>query len=335
MPAGEGLAVTHLRELSASVLAATAVEGVVDAFLAAARALVGVDQVHLVEVSQDAAVGHARVVAYEAGGRRDDAYVMVLDERPSGTTTVVRTGRPLVIDEARGSSAMRADYTERFGVRSVVFAPIAWGGAVRWSSVLARCRPQPFTPDEVELIEVLANLAAAGLALLEARDERSSKPDRDAALARAAAALNAPHELEAILRILTREADLAIGGDMAGVYLGSGETGGVATAGHNTPPDWEGYVMRPGEGVGGEVLRTGRAVISNAYQEDVRIPDTTIGTELQTAVAVPMVWDGALRGALSIGFSRMRRITPADLRLLEAFADLASVACRNAEAPSD
>jgi diguanylate cyclase (GGDEF)-like protein len=45
-----------------------------------------------------------------------------------------------------------------------------------------------------------------------------------------------------------------------------------------------------------------------------------------------MSWDGQLRGALSIGFSRMRRVSPADLRLLEAFADLASVACRNAEA---
>jgi diguanylate cyclase (GGDEF)-like protein len=106
----------------------------------------------------------------------------------------------------------------------------------------------------------------------------------------------------------------------------------VATAGYNTPPDWEGYLMKHGEGVGGQVLKTGRAAITNAYQEDVRLPATSIAEALQTAVAVPMSWDGQLRGALSIGFSRMRRVSPADLRLLEAFADLASVACRNAEA---
>ncbi len=179
---------------------------------------------------------------------------------------------------------------------------------------------------------LLANTAAAGLALLEGREVSEAREDKDAALHRAAAALNASLDLDTVLHTLTREANSALGGDVAGVYLGDGVRGGVATAGHNTPPDWEGYVMQPGEGVGGQVLKTGRPAITNAYQEDVRLPATSIAELMQTAVAVPMSWDGRLRGALSIGFSRMRRISPPDLRLLEAFADLASVACRNAEA---
>jgi diguanylate cyclase (GGDEF)-like protein len=329
---GTDAVATQLRRLSAAALRATSVEDVVDAFLAAARVLIGVDQTHLIEVSQDAAVGHARVVAYEAGGRREDAYVMVLDERPSGVTTVVRTGEPLVVPEARGSEYLRADYVERFGVRSLVFAPIAWDGAVRWTAILARTRPEPFGPDHVELCMLLADLAASGLALLEGREAREAREGKDAALHRAAAALNASLDLDTVLRTLTREASSALGGDMGGVYLGDGTRGGVATAGHNTPPDWEGYVMRPGEGVGGQVLKTGRPAITNAYQEDVRLPATSIAELMQTAIAVPMSWDGHLRGALSIGFSRMRRVSPSDMRLLEAFADLASVACRNAEA---
>ena len=159
-------------------------EDVVDAFLAAARDLLAVDQVHLVEVSQDASVGHARVVAYEAGGLREDAYVMVLDERPSGVSTVVRTGEPLVVAEARGSSALRADYTERFGVRCVVFVPIIWAGEVRWASVLARCRPEPFDESDVELIMLLAEQAAAGLALVEMREEHSATEDQGTVLTR-------------------------------------------------------------------------------------------------------------------------------------------------------
>lgn len=329
---GSDAVAPQLRALSAAVLAATAVEDVVDAYLTAARALVGVDQVHLIEVSQDAAVGHARVVAYEAGGRRDDAYVMVLDERPSGTATVVRTGEPLLIPEARGSAALRADYSERFGVRSVVFAPIKWDGEVRWAAVLVRTRPEPFDEDDLELVMLLANQAAAGLALLESREHRDSRVDRDSALTRAASAMNASLDLDTVLSTLTREASRAVGGDSTGVYLGDGIRGGIATAGHNTPPGWEGYLMKPGEGVGGQVLKTGRSVITNAYQRDVRVPGAPQFTAFQTAVAVPMHWDGELKGALSIGFMRMRRITAADLTLLEGFADLASVACRNAEA---
>lgn len=322
----------QLRALSDAVLAASTVEDVVDAFLPAARTLVGVDQVHLIEVSQDAAVGHARVVAYEAGGRRDDAYVMVLDERPSGTATVVRTGQPLLVPEARGSTMLRADYTERFGVRSAVFAPIKWDGEVRWTAVCIRTRPEPFGDDDLELVLLLANQAAAGLALLEGRELRDSRQDRDAALTRAASALNASLDLGTVLRTLTREANLAIHGDSTGVYLGDGVRGGIATAGHNTPPGWEGYLMKPGEGVGGQVLKTGRPVITNAYQRDVRVPGTPAFASFQTAVAVPMRWDGALKGALSVGFMRMRRVTAGDMELLEGFADLASVACRNAEA---
>lgn len=314
------------------MLAATSVEDVVDAFLTAARGLVGVDQVHLVEVSQDAAVGHARVVAYEAGGRREDAYVMVLDERPSGTTRVVGTGELLIVAEARGSPFLRHDYTERFGARSVVFLPLAWGGEVRWVAILIRTRPEPYGDEQVALAQLIADQAAAGLALIEANERRESHAERDAALTRAAAALNASLDLDTVLRTLTLEADLALDASMAGVYLGNGVTGGRATAGHNTPPEWEGYLMKPGEGVGGQVLKTGRSVITNAYQEDVRLPENPIATALQTAVAVPIGWEGELRGALSIGFTSMRRVTPTDLRTLEAFADLASVACRNAEA---
>lgn len=321
----------RLRGLSESVLAATSVEEVVDAFLAGARELLAVDQVHLIEVSQDAAVGQARVMAYEAGGLREDAYVMVLDERPSGTTTVVATGEALHVPDAQASTALRRDYTERFGVRSALFVPLAWAGDVRWVTVLVRVHEAAFTAEEIELAQVMANVAATGLALHEARGRQASTHDRDAALARAAAALNASLQRDAVLEVLCEEADLALGGDMAGVYLGDRTRGGVATAGHNTPPGWVGYVMRPGEGMGGQVLASGRAAITNAYQREVRLPAAQGLRDLRTAVAVPMNWDGEVRGALSVGFLRMRRITAADLRTLEAFADLASVACRAAE----
>ncbi len=324
----------RLRELSEAVLEATSVEDVVDAFLTAARALVGVDQIHLVEVSQDATVGHARVVAYEAGGKREDAYVMVLDERPSGTTRVVHTGEPVVVDDAQGSSSLRPDYTERFAARCTAFLPVAWSREVRWVTILIRTAQEAFTPEQVELGQLLASQAANGLALLEARERQQSHHEQDAPLTRAAAALNASLDLSTVLSTLTLEADLALGGDMAGVYLGDGDRGGRATVGHNVPNGWTGYIMKPGEGVGGQVLATGRSVITNAYQEDVQLPDNPALRGLQTAVAVPMRWDGELKGALSIGYAHMHRVTPADLRTLEAFADLASVACRNAEAQS-
>jgi diguanylate cyclase (GGDEF)-like protein len=50
------------------------------------------------------------------------------------------------------------------------------------------------------------------------------------------------------------------------------------------------------------------------------------------AAAVPLHWDGRLRGALAVGFEREQAVSREELELLEAFGELAAAACRNARA---
>ena len=323
---------TALRLLSAGVLAADSEEAVVGTLVGAAHSALAVDQIQVSEISQDAAVSHARVASFEGEVRHEEEYVQVLDERPSGLAQVVASGRPLVVDDARASHSIRRDYVERWNVGSVAFVPLKWADEVRYVLILVRRATGGFTEEEIALAQVMADVAAIGLARHESNTRHAARAARDAALARAARALNESLDLGTVLDTLVREADAAVGGDMAGVYVGDGVRGGVATAGHNTPTDWHGYLMKPGEGVAGQVLATGRPAISNAYQSDVRLPENPGLRRVQTAVAVPMTWGGELKGALSVGFVRMRRVTEEDLRTLGAIADLATVACRNAEA---
>ena len=81
--------------------------------------------------------------------------------------------------------------------------------------------PRTFTADEIADAETLAQVAAAGLARLEAEHRRSARAAQDRALVRAARALNVSLELHEVLRTLAREAALALGADIAGVYLGN------------------------------------------------------------------------------------------------------------------
>ena len=69
--------------------------------------------------------------------------------------------------------------------------------------------------------------------------------------------------------------------------------------------------------------------MTNDYQAEV--PGHEVLRQFRSAVAVPMVWNDELKGALSIGWTQLRRIEAADVRTLEAIADLATVACCNAE----
>ena len=240
-------------------------------------------------------------------------------------------GRSLHVPDARIPGAIGADLVDHFDVASALFVPVAYGGEVRHVAILLTHRPRSFTGAEIAGAESLALLAAAGFARLEAERHRTARAAHDRALVRAARALNMSLELNEVLRTLAREAAQAVGADLTGVYLGNAREGGVATAGHNVPLDWHGLVLAPGEGAAGHVLATGRTFATTDYQRDAKAPDHSSLTGFRTAIAVPIAWNDELKGALSVAWTSMRRIEDEDRRTLEAIADLASVACHNAE----
>ena len=208
--------------------------------------------------------------------------------------------------------------------------PATHDGEVRRVAVLLMQTPRSFEPGEIVDAEALVHVAAAGFGRLEAEHRRSARAAHDSALVRAARALNKSLELQEVLRTLAREAAHAVGADITGVYLGNARDGGVATAGHNVRDEWHGIVLAPGEGAAGQALLTGRTFVTNDYQGDTRGAQPTL-RGFRTAAAVPMVWNDELKGALSVGWTTMRRVEEEDRRTLEAIADLATVACHNAE----
>jgi diguanylate cyclase (GGDEF)-like protein len=213
--------------------------------------------------------------------------------------------------------------------------PVAWAGDVRRVAVFAHRKAHVWTLDETQIAETLANQAALALARLDAEARRIAQAERDQALARAAHALNVSLELQAVLDTLAREADLAVGGAMAGVYLVHVDGTAIASAGHNCPDEWFGYRLAPGEGIAGQVLAGGRPVMCSAYDDAIALPEAVVTPGVRSGVGVPMRWNGELRGALSVGFLDQREIARDDLDVLEAIADLAVVACHNAEAYDD
>ena len=245
--------------------------------------------------------------------------VMPGGQAPQGVAYVTATARTLALDEGRTVEELGEEAATRLAARTALLVPIAWAGDVRHVAVLARSTAQPWAPEEILLAETFANQAALGLARLEADTRRVAQAQRDGALARAAHALNVSLELQAVLDTLVREASLAVGAVVAGVYLSDDDGTALATAGHNRPPEWFGYRLEPGEGIAGQVLTTGRPVALGAG----------------VGVAACAARNGELRGALSLGFADERDLHPDDLHVLEAIADLAVVACHNAEAYDD
>ncbi len=279
---------------------------------------------HLFEVAQDHCSGEAIVKGHGTD------YEMVLGEGPSGVALVVASGEPLNVSDAR-SGTVRPELVARFNVASAVFVPLVQDGDVRRVAILISEAARDFTPAEVADALALAHVAASGFARLDAERRRAARAAQDRALVRAARALNMSLELQEVLRTLAHEAAAAVGADITGVYLGNGRDGGVATAGYNVPDEWHGLQVAPGEGAAGTVLLSGESFATNDYQRDVTRPGHPVMGKFKTAIAVPMAWNEELKGALSVGWTSMRRLEEEDRRTLEAIADLATVACHNAE----
>jgi diguanylate cyclase (GGDEF)-like protein len=277
----------------------------------------------------------AALAAAAAGALNVDAFELVAPAAaPPGPAHVVATARSLALDEASALADLGPELVAEMNARGALLVPLAWGGDVRHVAVFARSTAHVWTPDETLTAETLANQAALGLARLESERRRIAQAERDRALTRAAHALNVSLELQAVLETLAREADLAVGGNMAGVYLVDVDGRGLATAGHNCPDEWFGYRLVKGEGIAGKVLATGRPVMTSTYSE-LALPSRVVLRGVRSGVGVPMRWNGELRGALSVGFVEEREVTRDDLDVLEAIADLAVVACHNAEAYDD
>ena len=324
-----------VRRLSFAVLNAGDHAAVYRALVNEVFTVLGVEQVHISRLSQDYVIGRGNCYRPGPGDVPEigPEYEQHFDET-SAVRGVAQTGEPLNEPDVRTSPVLDQKLAERYDAESAVFVPLAFDGQVRAVIGCISEVRREFADEDVQLVYTLANQAAAAIGTLDMRMRMNARAEHQTALARAARSLNARLDLQTVLETLCRESHIALGADMAGVYLGDSRHGGLAVAAHGIEKDadWYGYVIKPGEGVGGQVLVSGQPVVSNDYRNDVRVPQTSTLEGIETAVAVPVCWDGELKGALSIAFHEMRRVSDEDIASLLALAALAGVACTNAQA---
>ena len=186
--------------------------------------------------------------------------------------------------------------------------------------------------ERAELAAAFAAAAASGLAQLRLVEAQTAQTAQQAALARAARILNETLEEPAVLDAICREARSILGGDSAAAYIADRDGTLVIESAMGLGEEYIGRRMARGEGISGRVALSDRAILTNDYQRIAAPAADSPFTDVQACLAVPMHWDGELRGVLSIGFTRPHFVSAQDLALLEAFGEIAAAACRNASA---
>jgi len=191
-----------------------------------------------------------------------------------------------------------------------------------------------FSPDEIEVLSLVGDLAAGALAKAQLYDKQRRQIEELRALAQISEVVTSPQYLDDILDVVTEMAAQAMGAAVCSIFLldESGEMLLLRSAKRTSSS----YRPRPplhvGEGVIGQVVLTGKT----AYIPDVRVDEQYLRAELAreeglvSLLAVPLSVRERNIGVLNCYTNEVVHFTEEQLRLFVTLANQTALAIENA-----
>jgi diguanylate cyclase (GGDEF)-like protein len=221
--------------------------------------------------------------------------------------------------------------TDEEVTRSVIAAPMLHEGRVLGVISAQSYRRDAYTELDTELLAAVAGLAAAAVANARSMEELERQRRESERLEQVGRALTASLELDAVLQRIASAALDLVEADGAGVWLvrGDGRAEIAITAGELALP--VGTTIRVTDALYRRFLNERRPVVVEAGSADPLLPPELMEVlQAGSAIAVPLVAEDDLVGALSVSHAAPRHYTEHDIRLLKRFAVNAAVAVSNA-----
>jgi signal transduction histidine kinase len=257
------------------------------------------------------------------------------------TGRAVREGRPVSSSDLLRDPAVAFDEplrrrNEAARTRAVLAVPVRLRDEVLGALAVTDDTARVFSGAEIRLLQAFGDQAALALerARLHAETERQRREAET--LAELMRTINASLDLDTVLRRVGRAARNLCRADLAWVALPpTGSDAMVMRCWPGARRDWRDIRVEPGDGIGGQVLVTGRPFRTEGYTEDSRIskprPDVILAEGVVAAMVVPIASDGRIHGLLYVANHAPRPFTDRDEAVLLRLADHAAVAIRNAE----
>jgi PAS domain S-box-containing protein len=219
------------------------------------------------------------------------------------------------------------------GSAAVVATPIVVFESLIGVVALHRLEPGPWADDDVALIEAVAH--ELGLAVHTARllEENARRLRQQASLLEASQAVTAELQLETVLKRLVDEVAELLGGDAADCYLIDERKGVLRCAAvKGLPEELVGFEFDLGAGLSGEAIGRRRAVIAPRYRTAHEPVPHDAYQGFESAIVAPISAGEDVLGVLGVGSRLPDQFDGADAEVIGAFAGLAALALRNAQA---
>jgi signal transduction histidine kinase len=328
-----------LLETSTAVVSSLDTEQVVDSILEQVRRLLGVDTCAILVMDED-----TQQLAVRASRGLSAEYVQALrldaSIREMPAWQAIDSGQPVQVPDALADPAMTnlLPMVRTEGYRSLLDVPLVMPHGPPAVLVIYRADVHRFGPDEINLAVTFANQAAMALenaALFGQTDKELQKRVRSlSALNRVMLTTSQSLVLDDLLGNTLQAIVEVMEADAAWIYLLAEKESrlrlraqrGLSAAFANMAGELE-----VGEGLNGEVARTGQMLLIEDLRTDQRPgSQAAAGEGLHSLAVVPLRAKDAIVGVLGAATCNDRSLSSAELDLLSSIGSQVGIAVENA-----
>jgi GAF domain-containing protein len=271
-----------------------------------------------------------RSIAGTPRGRQFDKYRQEVHDNVF--SQILESGEGMIVSEARlGPERKLLRLMRRLDVRGFLAAPIKGSSGV--VGVLAAATPldgRQLSDVDLKLLSVMANFAAVALenAHLVSRLDRKAK--KIEAILEISRALNEEQHPSVLFQLIVDRATELMGATSGSVILVDRESGVLRIEAEKGLGEGVKEAMRlpVGRGITGWVAQEGKPVLVPDVREDSRYVEAN--PKVRSEMAVPIKWGNEVVGVLNLDHYEEAAFAEEDLELLDAFANAAAVALKNA-----
>jgi class 3 adenylate cyclase len=269
---------------------------------------------------------------WEQGWEYDKAHPHTID-RGSGSGRAALTHEPVHIPDVREDPEYT--YTGSGAFRTNLSVPILHGDEVIGVFGLVREERQPFSEDQIELVQAFANQAAIAIANARLLDAVERQLDQQRAIGDILGVVARAEGLEAVFGVVVDAAKRLCRADYGALYLAEGDVfyAAVQRGGSLEQAEYERSHPHPRDRrtvVGRVALTRAPVHISDALADpEYSWPGQQLG-EHRATLGVPILVEDDLIGVIGVVRYAAEPFTPEQIELVRTFSDQAAIAIVNA-----